>query len=478
MRPRMQTPTRTISNNMRSDVIAAISTPPGKGGVAIIRISGLGAHEVASRAFRPASGKALTEYPARRAIYGAIINNKGETVDDGLALLFPESSSYTGEEACEISCHGGVLVTRAVLECVLEAGAVIAEAGEFTRRAFINGRISLADAEAIGNLLEAKTEEQLKLFSDSGRSRLNKAVECVSERMTRLLSSVYARIDYPEEDLGELDDGDIERELIGIEGDIDRLISSYKTGRVISEGVTVSLVGRPNAGKSSLYNLLLGEERAIVTDTAGTTRDVLETQTQIGRAVVRLRDTAGVRECEGLDKVESIGIELTRRAIRTSELLIALFDSTSELTDDDFVLLSLLKEADCPVIYILNKCDSNPVLNPSALDIGEAPLLLTSVTSDPEGTRARITSIVEQMLFDGDISPDTEPIVSSARQHASLTKAKKLIGSAIEAHRAGLFSELTASEVELALGAILELNGRAVSEAVVGDIFARFCVGK
>ena len=242
---------------MQSNIIAAISTPPGKGGVAIIRMCGEGAFDIAERVFRPLSKKSIFDYERRVQIYGYIVDGD-EQIDDGMLTLFPAPSSYTGEDTAEISCHGGILVTRAVLEALFKCGAVPASAGEFTRRAFINGKLSLTDAEAIGTVLEAKSQEQLRLNTGENRGRLKAKIDSIRESLVDTLSSAYARIDYPEEDLGEFSDEECLTRLRAIRSELSSLLSTYRTGRAINEGISAVICGKPNVGKSTLYNLLLG----------------------------------------------------------------------------------------------------------------------------------------------------------------------------------------------------------------------------
>ena len=291
---------------MRQGVICAISTPPGKGGVAVIRMCGEGAFDIIGEVFAPLSKRALTDYPPRTQIYGYIVDGE-EKVDDCLVTLFPAPNSYTGEETVEISCHGGLLVTRTVLETLITHGALYAEAGEFTRRAFINGKLTLSEAEAIGTLLEAKSREQLRLSSRPSRERLANRIATIRGALTSLMGSIYARIDYPDEDLGEFTDEESLAELKKIYADLSSLIDTYRTGRVITEGIATVICGKPNVGKSSLYNLLTGEDSAIVTEIEGTTRDLLEKSVPLGRVILNLTDTAGIRDGEGIDKVEKIG---------------------------------------------------------------------------------------------------------------------------------------------------------------------------
>ncbi|MBR2930418.1 MAG: tRNA uridine-5-carboxymethylaminomethyl(34) synthesis GTPase MnmE [Clostridia bacterium] len=469
---------------MQNGVIAAISTPPGKGGVAVIRLSGEGAVALAESAFFPISGKLLSSYPARMQVYGRIIEG-GEVLDDCLCCRFEAGSSYTGEETVELSIHGGVLLSERVLSLLFSLGASPAEPGEFTRTAFINGRLTLTEVEAIGDLLEAKSDEQLRLASETSRERLKNKIESARRRLEMLLGSIYARIDYPEEDLGELSDGEIIAELTAIGGELDALIASYKTGRAIKEGISTALVGAPNAGKSTLYNLLVGEEAAIVTDRPGTTRDLLERVCPLGRVLLRLTDTAGVRGEGAADPVERIGIERTHRRIGESELIIALFDLAQDPASDGEII-DAIKGRSSTRIALFTKCDKGGMPDAERLlkeRFGEdaelfSASLAVSALCEPEATLESIKQLVERLFTDEKISTSTSAIVSSARQHASLTSAKELIDSALRAFGQGAPADCASSDIELCLARLGEVDGRAVSEAVVRDIFSRFCVGK
>ena len=461
---------------MRQGVIAAISTPPGKGGVAIIRTSGVGAFALAERVFFPRSGKPLSAYPARTQVYG-YIKDKDEVVDDGLATLFPAGSSYTGEETVEYAIHGGVLVTRRVLEVILAAGAIPAEAGEFTRTAFINGRLGLTEAEAIGDLLEAKSYEQLKLSSEPARKRLAARIEELRSSLVRLLGSIWARIDYPEEDLGELSDEEIIADLKRVREGLRALISTYRTGRAIKEGVSTVLVGKPNAGKSTLYNLLVGEEAAIVTSIPGTTRDVLERSVPLGRVLLNLCDTAGVHSEGVTDEVELIGIRRTKSRIGEAELLLALFDSSRELDEADREVIAEISAASGAKIAILTKCDLGEAK--SKIDeTGFDAVIKISAEADPEAAVSAIRGEVERLFTDEKISSSADAIVASARQHSALSAALGYIDSAISGAELGIPADAASSDIELCLSSLGEVDGRSVSDEVVSDIFSRFCVGK
>ena len=430
---------------------------------------------LAEKIFRPVSKKSIYDYPTRMQIYGYIICN-GEVADDGMLTLFPSPHSYTGEDIAEISCHGGVLITETILEELFTLGAVPAEAGEFTRRAFLNGKLSLNEAESIGTLLEAVSREQIRLSSLPSRSRLTRRIDELSDMITKTLGSIYARIDYPEEDLGEFTDTETLERLEAIRESIESLIATYKTGRAINEGVRTVICGKPNVGKSTLYNAIVGDDKAIVTDIAGTTRDVLESVVGFGRVTLRLFDTAGVRATEEICEVERIGIERTERNVKDAELILAVFDSSRPFDDDDRDTLALLSESSGVKICLINKCDTERGLFDTSLlpDIFDSTIKLSA----KDGSPRELQKAVDALFTDERICISSDAIVSSARQHSALRAALGFIDTAIEAYRQGIPADAASSDIELALGALGELDGRGISETVVSDIFSRFCVGK
>ena len=463
--------------NKFNSVIAAVSTPPGKGGVAIIRVSGSGAAALCDKVFIARGKKRLTEATPRVQYRGDIIH-EGQQIDDGMATVFLGPNSYTGEDTVEISCHGGVLVTSLVLEALFAAGARAAEPGEFTKRAYINGKISLTDAEAIGDLIDAKSYEQIRLSNVKSREKLNGESEKIREELMAIMSSVYARIDYPDEDLGELSGEQILRMLEGVRMRVQRLLSTYKTGRAINEGVKTVICGKTNAGKSSIYNSILGFDAAIVTDIKGTTRDVLSDTVNLGKILLRISDTAGIRSKECSDRVERIGISRSLERIDDSELIFAVFDLSRELDGDDRELLDKLRSVTAPKILILNKTDL-----PQRLDVLELPdifsqVVYTSAKEISKDLKDNLCAAVEKLFTDEKLVIGEDAVISSARQNGALIRALDFINLATEALKLGLPEDAVCSDVERALGAVSELDGKEVSEAVVSEIFKNFCVGK
>ncbi len=457
--------------------VAAISTPPGKGGVAIIRISGEDTAAVIGKCFSPMGRRTPSENP-RAAIWGRVIKG-GVAIDDALCTYFPAPHSYTGEDMAEISCHGGVLITGRVLEAVLSSGAVAALGGEFTRRAFINGKLSLTDAEAIGMLLEAKSDQQLELYSKDSRDALTRSISEIRSDLTSLMSSIYARIDYPDEDLGELSDEECVAIIDLALSKLKRLKESYRTGRAISEGIECSIVGLPNAGKSTLYNALLGDEYAIVTDIAGTTRDLLTRDATLGGVLLHLTDTAGVRS-DTYDKVEKIGVERSLNMLDKSELVLALFDANTPLCDEESFLINIIKEKGKQVIALLTKSDCGAPDEEKLAYIKESfgTALTVSAKDEPEATADKLSSIIGRLFLNEEIRIRDDAVISSARQNSAVSVAIERLLCAKDAFLSGLPADISSSDISLALSAISELDGRSVNEEIVKDIFSKFCVGK
>lgn len=459
------------------DTIAAVSTPRGKGGVALIRISGEDAITIAERVFFPKNGQSLCELVSSRFVYG-VIRMPGEraVLDDGMAVVFRAPHSFTGENTVEITCHGGVLVTETVLSAVLAAGARPAEAGEFTRRAFVNGKLALSEAEALGTLLEARTDSQLRLSRGGMDGRLSACVDALSARLRHVLASVYARIDYPDEELADLSDGEMRSLLSEIAQEARTLSETYRTGHAAMEGIDTVICGPANAGKSSLYNALVGREAAIVTDIAGTTRDMLSETVALGKVTLRLTDTAGLRET--VDTVEQIGIDRARRAVDAAELILAVLDASRAPDGESTGLLSLLRGRKESTVVILNKSDAGVSPEWSAITADFQNLLVISLKDDPALAVSELRRSVEALFTDGSLDLSSDAVVANARQYAAIVRAVECLDRAISAIDEGLMADLYCLDAEGALSAFGELDGREVGESIVAEIFSHFCVGK
>lgn len=462
---------------MLGDTIAAISTPRGKGGVALLRVSGPDALAVASRVFQPKNQKKLEEIAPRTAVYGEILapdaSGAWQSVDDGLATVFLSPASFTGENTVEIACHGGILLTETVLGALLAAGARPAEAGEFTRRAFLNGKIGLSSAEALGNILEARTHEQLRLAHGGMRGRVEGACERIYNALCLVLASIYAKIDYPDEDLADMSREEIIESLQGCHDSLARLAGTYQTGHAIAEGIPTVICGRPNVGKSSLYNRILGREAAIVTAVEGTTRDVLCETVALGRVTLRLFDTAGLHETG--DVVEQIGIDRARRAMEEAELIFAVFDGSRPVDDEDARLVDELGAFSGCKIAVLNKSDVGSCEDAFFAERFERVVRISAETGI--GMDA-LASLVEELFVDGALDVRNDAVLSNARQFASAIRAKEAVARALTALRGGYPIDLSCTDAEEAMSALCELDGRSVSEDIVKEIFSHFCVGK
>lgn len=460
------------------DTVAAISTPYGKGGIAVIRISGGDAIAIADRLFRCASGKTLSETPNARACYGEIISpDDKKSVDDGIAVCFRAPHSFTGEDTVEISCHGGVLITQRVFACALTAGARPAEAGEFTRRAYVSGRIKLNEAEALGSLLEARNESQLSLARNGMRGRLSARMDELYIALRSVLTSIYASIDFPDEDLADMSRDEIIASLKETHASLVSLADTYKTGSAISEGIPAVICGRTNAGKSSVYNRIVGYDAAIVTDVEGTTRDVLRQTATLGKATLLLSDTAGFRDTD--DKVENIGIERSLREIENASLILAVFDGSRAPDAEDEELIKAVTSRGATSIALVNKTDIVKDCQNVSLDVlisaFDYRVDISALTG--EGFDA-LAETIDAVFIDGSLDVDNDAIISGARQFAAVSRAERILSEAIKGISGGVSLDACCVEVECAMSALGELDGREVGEQIVSEIFSHFCVGK
>ncbi len=462
---------------MKETTIAAISTPPGKGGIAVIRISGSDAVTIGDRMFKTKSGRKLTELHGGNMAYGDILYN-GTAIDDGLASVFFSPHSYTGEDTVEINCHGGILLANKVLESAFLCGAEQAAPGEFTKRAFLAGNISLTEAEAVAELIDAQSEGQLMLASSNSHGVFSGAVKELYNRLSQLVAKIYVDIDYPGEDLVNFKKEELLNELLYLINDIEKLSGTYKTGRAVSQGVSVVICGKPNTGKSSLMNMLLGKDRAIVTSEAGTTRDIIEETVEAGCVLLRISDTAGIRKAE--NEAEKIGVEKSIEKIKDAELVLAVFDISSKPDEEDEKFIEELKTylaKGGKAIGVLNKSDLS--VNKEALDRYSSVFedrVIISAANKCGGEE--ILKKAEAMYIDGSIDIHTDAIAFNARQYASLCSAARSLKAAYKAIEEGVEVDICGTDMELALSSLGQIDGRKVTEDIVANIFSRFCVGK
>ncbi|MBO4798397.1 MAG: tRNA uridine-5-carboxymethylaminomethyl(34) synthesis GTPase MnmE [Candidatus Methanomethylophilaceae archaeon] len=450
--------------------IAAVSTPLGKGGISVIRVSGPEAVPVSSRVFHPGTGS-LETVSSNHMVHGRILSREGLPIDDGMAVVFREPKSFTGEDTVEISCHGGMLLTQTVLEALIAAGAAPAGKGEFTKRAFLNGKLDLTQAEAIIDLIDAESTAQLKVASQGIRGVLSEEIGSIYQSLQDAAASIYAFIDFPDEDLTDYSSAELLSLLEEVSSRLESLSDSYRFGKAVCEGIRTVIVGRPNVGKSSLLNALLQRDRAIVTSVPGTTRDTIEESLPIGEITLRLCDTAGIRLTD--DPLEQMGIERARRALDSSELVLAVFDSSEPANEDDRFILRILKESAVPALFIRNKCDLPDRFT------GSMPPLDSIPVSAVNGTGLEKLKEEIQRLFLADtIHYDGHAILTNARQFHAVARASEHVSSAISALKAGYSQDISCMDIESALSDLSDLSGRQVTEEIVDSIFHRFCIGK
>ncbi len=453
--------------------IAAVSTPYGKGGIAVIRVSGKKAFEITSKIFTSKSGKSIDQYKSGCAIYGSFSDSEG-SFDDGLVTIFKTPHSFTGEDTAELSCHGGILVTQRLLKACLSAGADYASPGEFTKRAFINGKISLSQAEAIGGIIDAVTDKHLSISANQVRGSLSKKIDEITSRLISLAASVYAYIDYPDEDMTDVTVDEMKDILSAIKEDINKLIVSFKYGKAISDGVNTVIAGRPNMGKSSIMNFFAGYERALVSDIAGTTRDVVTEKIRFGDIVLNIADTAGIHN-QG-DVIEKMGMEKTLEYIKNSELVFVVADASEGLLDEDYEVINKIKEygKEESSILIFNKTDKC-----SELDIKTDVLphiCYFSAISPTDEQISNLKKLIGEICGELETDSNSE-IILNARQYSALIKAKNSVENAVLSLEQ-FTQDVSGFDIEEAVSYLSELEGRKVSEAIVDEIFSKFCVGK
>ena len=454
-----------------SQTIAAISTPPAPAGLGVIRLSGDEAVAVASRVFRPGrAGRDLAGLKGYTAAYGHVFDEEGD-IDDCVALVFRAPHSYTGEDVVELSCHGGLYLLRRVLRAVLAAGARPAGAGEFTRRAFLNGKLDLTRAEAVMELIAADGRLAARTALAAREGNLYRRMDAVKNELVGLSAHFSAYVDYPDEDIPALDEAALDGVLARAEESLSSLLATYDAGRVLREGVDTVIVGSPNVGKSTLMNWLAGCERSIVTPVAGTTRDVVEETVRLGDVVLRLSDTAGIRETN--DAVESIGVQRARQRMEQAALVLAVFDGSRPLSEDDRALAEAAQGA--AAIAIVSKADEETLVDRDFL-AERFPRLVTLSAREGTGLEdlsREVAAVTGVERLDG-----AEPLLATERQRQCAQRCLEGVREARAALAGGMTLDAVSVSVDEAIAAVLELTGERATEAVVDEVFARFCVGK
>ena len=455
---------------MKDTTIAAISTAQGAGGIGIIRISGDKAIEIADKVFVSLTGVKLNELCGYHGAYGNIVF-ENEIIDECVAFVFRNPKSFTGEDVVELCCHGGVLVTKLVLRAVLASGAEPAGAGEFTKRAFLNGKMNLSEAESIMNLISAQSQNALKAANEVRQGAVSKKIYALCSRLENTAAHLSAWADFPEEDIPEVSEESLRATLDDAKSELSELIRNYDIGKAITQGVPTAILGKPNVGKSTLMNLLSGFDKSIVTDIPGTTRDIVEETVVLGDIILRLSDTAGIRETDNV--VEKIGVDRAKEKIDESQLLLVVFDSSIPLDDEDRLIIENVKNS--AAIAVINKSDLD-----SKADIEYIKSHFEHVVyiSAKDGTgKDELVTAVSKVMGTEDFSASAV-LLAGERQKAAAEDALQCVNSAIDALDMGFSLDAVTIDLENSLQKLYELVGKNVSEEIVDKVFHNFCVGK
>lgn len=454
-----------------SDTIAAIATAQAPSAIGILRLSGPDTCAILDGVFCPKNGKPMSAQDGRNMVYGTLLDSAGRVIDNALCVLFRAPNSYTGEDCAEIHCHGSPIVLNEGLTSLFAKGARQAAGGEFTRRAFLNGRMDLIQAEAVVDLIDAETAEAARNAVGQLSGTLSRTVEEIYEALMAVVSRFYAVVDYPDEDIEDLQRAELLDTLRRSENKLQELLATFSRGKLLKSGVPTVILGKPNAGKSSLLNALLGYERAIVTDVAGTTRDTVEEKVRLDHVLLRLIDTAGIRETA--DSVEKIGVERSRVAAGKASLALLVLDGSAPLDAEDEAAIAVA-EGVANLVVIVNKADL-----PRRIDVGALADRFDNVISLSAKTGEGITTLTDHItsLYPAGSAAQGE-LLTNARQADAVSRAWNAVREARSALRIGMTPDVVLSDAENALSALGELNGKSLREDLVATIFSRFCVGK
>ena len=457
------------------DTIAAIATPLGTSGVGKIRISGPGAIEVGHRLFRGVKGKRLKGVEGYTAHYGYVINPQtNKEVDEVIAIVMKNPYSFTGEDVVEFDCHGGMVPLKKVLELILDNGARIAEPGEFSKRAFLNGRIDLAQAESIMEVINSKTETSLDMAVNHLKGKLSQKISGIKGEMTEMLAHLEAAIDFPEDEVQGFNSDQLDQRITQVIEEIETLIKTSRQGKIYREGVKTVIVGKPNVGKSSLLNTLLEEQRAIVTEIPGTTRDVIEEFINLEGLPLKIIDTAGIRETE--DMVEQIGVEKTHSSLKEADLVIMMLDVSQGLTEEDLKIYDLINNK--PMIVAVNKTDLPQQIDKEKLSkhFDQHPLLWISVKEE-EGLKQLKEAIIDE-VFEEEMNSEEDVMITRVRHENALKNALQSMERLKGSHENKLPYDFLTIDLKEALHNLREITGENVTEDLIDKIFSDFCLGK
>lgn len=454
-----------------NDTIAAIATAQVPSAIGILRLSGPDTCAILDGVFCPKNGKPMSAQDGRNMVYGTLLDSAGRVIDNALCVLFRAPNSYTGEDCAEIHCHGSPIVLNEGLTSLFAKGARQAKGGEFTRRAFLNGRMDLIQAEAVVDLIDAETAEAARNAAGQLSGTLSRTVDEIYEALMAVVSRFYAVVDYPDEDIEDLQRAELLDTLRRSENKLQELLATFSRGKLLKSGVPTVILGKPNAGKSSLLNALLGYERAIVTDVAGTTRDTVEEKVRLDHVLLRLIDTAGIRETA--DSVEKIGVERSRIAAGKASLALLVLDGSAPLDAEDEAAIAVA-EGVANLVVIVNKADL-----PRRIDVGALADRFDNVISLSAKTGEGITTLTDHItsLYPAGSAAQGE-LLTNARQADAVSRAWNAVREARSALRIGMTPDVVLSDAENALSALGELNGKSLREDLVATIFSRFCVGK
>ena len=455
------------------DTIAAIATAPGEGGIGIIRLSGSNALDIANKMFRPLYRDSIGDYAVRTLIYGNIYD-EGVVLDEVLLAYMKGPHSYTAEDVVEINCHGGFISVRKILELALKSGARMAEAGEFTKRAFLNGRIDLSQAEAVIDIINAKTDKSHELAQSQLEGSLSKKIKNLREMLTAVLAQVEAAIDYPEEDIEFITYKELIEKTEAIQREVVQMYKTADTGKILREGLQTAILGKPNVGKSSLMNSILGENRAIVTDIPGTTRDIIEEFVNIKGIALKIVDTAGIRDTD--DVVEKIGVEKSRKHLKSSDLTLVVLDNSREIDQEDIDILESVDRS--KTLVILNKIDLESKLDWDIVKKYVDEINIINISALKNEGLDLLHDRIEDMVFSGEISNSGDVMITNSRHKDAIYKAMKAIEDAISSLNDEMSYDFIEVDLKDAWDALGYINGDTISEDLLDTIFSNFCIGK